>query len=601
MSKRPEERHPSMSALRLALSNLERNARTAGHFRPHTPVSESSAPNVRLRFLALGGSAMLLGLLGAASAVSGITALALEGLVPSASEAVLWTLTLGMTVGLLILWLQRLGRSIWGNSAKLLDRLPRLRGPLIGGLVMYGLCSLLLRVGREVIPHFAESSRFDRWPDLAWPGWSVLLALAAACAAVGVAVHQRYWEPMTPRQRWIWGPVAAATSALLLLSFVRPEWLARSVSSLVPAASSSGARSPHEGVTATGELRANSAALSGAPPDAGAVRDAGAAHGGGSLPAPADELDSGVVPIARSMRALDGDRVAPAASPAFSNATPPPNAAPPNAPAASVSAPSSTAPNSGFARSPGASSSTLASVPSRPAAPAASTAPSAASASPTPSSSNASPAGPPSTTIPPASLPARPADRFEMLRARAIAQSERSQELADAVRTLEQLLKAAPERASDPIVRTILIKAAGSDGEASREAFRVMGDGMGTKGPDLLYDLMLDQPALAERAKHRLSRFKTRRHFSPQLSIAWDLRFSPSCGSRYSLLDRANELGDQRSVDTLSALLGKPEKCGPSRGLPCLPRCQKEAVGFTRSIELITKRLRAGEREAKAQ
>jgi serine/threonine protein kinase len=597
MSKRPEERHPSMSALRLALSNLERNTRAAGHFRARGPAPESNTPNVRLRFLALGGSALSLAILGAASAVSGITALALEGLVPSASEAVLWTLTLGVTVGLLLLWLQRLGRSIWGNSAKLLDRLPRLRGPLIGGLVMYGLCSLFLRVGREVIPHFAESSRFDRWPDLAWPGWSVLLALAAACAAVGVAVHQRYWEPMTPRQRWIWGPIAAATSALLLLSFVRPEWLARSVSSLVPAGSLRGPSSSHDGVTATGELRAKSGSIPGVPHDAGAVRDAGSAHGGGSLPASPDHLDSGVVPIARSMRALDGERVAPVASASIPNV-----ATAPNAPPASLSAPSSPAPSSDSASSPATGSSTLASVPSRPNAPAVSTAPAATGPSATPSSgSHDLPASPaPKTAIPLASLPARPADRFEMLRAHAIAQAERTPELADAVRTLEQLLKAAPERASDPIVRTILIKAAGSDGEASREAFRVMGDGMGTKGPDLLYDLMLDQPALAERAKHRLSRFKTRRHFSPQLSIAWDLRFSTSCGSRYSLLDRANELGDQRSVDTLSALLGKPEKCGPSRGLPCLPRCQKEAVGFTRSIEVITKRLRASEREAKA-
>jgi hypothetical protein len=216
------------------------------------------------------------------------------------------------------------------------------------------------------------------------------------------------------------------------------------------------------------------------------------------------------------------------------------------------------------------------------------------------STANSSSGGSSSIATPLASLPTRPADRIELLRARAIAQSERSAELAEAVRTLEQLLKAAPERASDPIVRNILVKAAASQGEASREAFRVMSDGMGSKGPDLLYDLMLGEPALAERAKHRLTRFKTRRHFSPQLSIAWDLRFSPSCGSRYSLIERANELGDQRSIDTLSALVGKPEKCGALGGLPCLPYCQKEAVGFTRSIELITKRLRGSEREAKA-
>jgi hypothetical protein len=111
---------------------------------------------------------------------------------------------------------------------------------------------------------------------------------------------------------------------------------------------------------------------------------------------------------------------------------------------------------------------------------------------------------------------------------------------------------------------------------------------------------MLDEPALAERAKHTLSRFRVRRLFSPQLAIAYDLRFSTNCGSRYSLLDRADEIGDQRSIDTLSALLGKPEKCGAAGTLPCLPLCLREAVAFTRSIEQMSKRLRAGEREAKA-
>jgi tRNA A-37 threonylcarbamoyl transferase component Bud32 len=603
MSKRPEERHPSMSALRLALSNLERGTRSP-QIGAQAPAPKRGHGSVRLRFLALGGTALGVAVLAISSAVTGITLLSLDELAPTSSEAALWTVVLAATVGLLLLWLQRMVKSIWSNSAKVLDRLPHLRAPLIGGLVVYGFCSLLLRVAREVVPRFVEGTAFDGYPDLAWPGWSVLLSLAALAAAVGVAVHDRYWQPMSLRQRWVWGPLAGASAAVVLLSLARPDLLARSLASWVPSASLGGAGSAADHVAPTtglGSMGSATALVVGVTRDAGVPAGdesapiAEGSAGLGVIPVPIsspdgashDVVDAGLGAVATAER-VDTER-APQAPNAPASLPPPVSVMPP----ANLPSPASLLPPADLP--PPAS---LLPPPSSP-APAISVPP----VSSPPATTPTPPASSPSRSIsPPPSIapPRMGGDRTETLKARAIAQSEQPAELVEAVRTLAQLLKIAPDRANDPAVRRILTKAAAAEGDASREAFRVMGEGMGRRGPDLLYELMLEEPALAERAKHTLSRFRVRRHFSPQLSIAWDLRFSTNCGSRYSLLDRANQIGDQRSIDTLSALLGKPEKCGTDGTLPCLPRCMKEAIGFTRAIEQIARRLRAGEREAKA-
>jgi serine/threonine protein kinase len=558
MSKRPEERHPSMSALRLALSNLERGTRSV--HAAHGRDGDSSVRSVRLRFVALAGTALLLALLAMASALSGITALCLEASLVSVTWAkVLLPLALGAGVGLLLRCLLGLGRSIWGNSAKLFDQLPRLRAPLLAGLGVYGLGSLLLRVVREVLPGYVLSAALDRLPDVAWPGWSVLLSVAALLGAIAVAVHQRYWPTLSVRQRWVWGPLATASAGVLLLAIARPELFAHGVGSVTPTAGVGSA-----GAASGGADLPSLPSLSNAPivvaawntdagADAGAGASAGASAGATEAPPPLGSLDAGGAPEVLEPSPPVGNAGVPSSVPALV--------------AARAHAPPAPAEHLAVAPTPIAASTPVKAATSTRAATAA-----------TP----------------------RGGGPLEALKAKALAASRRTPELTNAVHIVEQLLKIAPDKASDPVVRSILRKAAVAEGQSSRDAFRVMSNSMGSKGPDLLYDLMLEQPALAERAKLELRKFRVRKHFTPALAIAYDLRFSPSCGSRYSLLDRASEVGDQRSIDTLSALLGKPEKCGRALSVPCLPRCRKEALGFTRSIERMTKRLRAGEREAKA-
>jgi hypothetical protein len=125
-----------------------------------------------------------------------------------------------------------------------------------------------------------------------------------------------------------------------------------------------------------------------------------------------------------------------------------------------------------------------------------------------------------------------------------------------------------------------------------------MTSSMGSEGPDLLYEIMTERPSLSDQAKFFLSRTRVRKLFSPELAIAYDLRFSPSCSSRRGLLKRASEIGDQRSINTLAALLDNPPRCGEPGRFPCLELCRDEELHFTKTIDAIVRRVRGNERAA---
>jgi tRNA A-37 threonylcarbamoyl transferase component Bud32 len=199
----------------------------------------------------------------------------------------------------------------------------------------------------------------------------------------------------------------------------------------------------------------------------------------------------------------------------------------------------------------------------------------------------------PAPAAPVAALPSP----IQSLKDRLAAQAARGAML-DAVQTAEQLLGLSMEAAADPEVRRVLTRAANTEGDASRAALELMSKGMGSAGPDMLYDLMLTRPSLFKRARFKLSRFRVRPLFSPELAVAYDLRFAATCGGRMSLLKQANEVGDQRSINVLSALAGKFPRCGRNGRSHCLPLCPKESEELSRSIDTITRRLRGGDRTA---
>jgi serine/threonine protein kinase len=179
----------------------------------------------------------------------------------------------------------------------------------------------------------------------------------------------------------------------------------------------------------------------------------------------------------------------------------------------------------------------------------------------------------------------------EVLRPLLYAFASRATGLADAMATAGRLLKVAPEDARDSDLRYLVRKAATSPGEASRIAFELMSDSMGTTGPDLLYDLFVAEPRVARQAELLLNSPKVQMHFSPALAVAYDLRRASTCASRVALLARAAALGDRRSVAILSPLSASSKRgCGRFKRSPCLPACPEEARAYLQTITKILER-----------
>ncbi len=546
MAKEPEQRFPSMSALRLALSNLEArsHARRAGKA-PRLPLA--GPIGVRWRFAALASSAALLGAAALVSVLAGFLASSGGGLQLSTGERAVLSVGLGALVGAALLLLWRFQRSTWRDTAKLSDWLPKLRFPVLTAIVVYGLASFGLRFAEGVLANVPQGAVLQLASRPAWPGWSALLASLALLAGVVAALHQSWWRPMRPSLRWAWGSAVAATVALGALAFVHQGSLQRGARGK-DQASGAGPEGP-----AFVQAPALAPQPSPAPPaaaDAGPGTDAGLALSDGGLLA----LHDTAAPVLHDPRQVP------------------------------LTAPSPAPSSAAFAAGSASSAS-----------------PGAASARPERLLVTAlsSPAGPQREALPAPALkaPAGAPKSADDWKARAVEYARTPADLPAAVEALEKMLQLAPERAGDPDVRRIMVAAATSSGEASPAAFRLMSNAMGSKGPDLLYDLMLEHPELADRAKFRLTRYSVRRHFSPQLSIAFDLRFAATCAGRTSMLQRAHELGDERSINVLSSLVSPAPSCGKG-GSRCAVACPREAALFARSIERIAQRLRASQREA---
>ena len=184
-------------------------------------------------------------------------------------------------------------------------------------------------------------------------------------------------------------------------------------------------------------------------------------------------------------------------------------------------------------------------------------------------------------------------DDPEPLHALVLAYASRASTLAEAVETTKGLLTVAPEQSHDPEIRYIVSKAAQTSGRAADLAFAVMRQYMGNAGADLLYDLALRKPTLESRAGGLLAELRREKKLSAALSIAYDLRYAPSCSARLRLLSRAAELGDERSVAVLAALSTKPVDCRKKRRTVCKVPCEQEAKQFRHTIDLIARRPRA--------
>jgi hypothetical protein len=178
-----------------------------------------------------------------------------------------------------------------------------------------------------------------------------------------------------------------------------------------------------------------------------------------------------------------------------------------------------------------------------------------------------------------------------------IAFASRSTGLADAMVVATRLFDAAPEQAADEDLRFLVKKAAGTPGETSRLAFAALTEHMGSAGPDLLYELMLNDVKTTQRARDLLATPAVRSRASPALSVAYDLRLTSTCSAKVPLLSRAAELGDDRTISILSPLAtGRPKGCGRRKRDPCPPPCAEEAKRFNETIARIVARGAAARR-----
>ncbi len=179
-----------------------------------------------------------------------------------------------------------------------------------------------------------------------------------------------------------------------------------------------------------------------------------------------------------------------------------------------------------------------------------------------------------------------------------LAFASRATGFADAMAMTRSLLTVAPEKSSSEALGLLVKRSAQTPGAASALAFEIMSEKLGSRGPDLLFELSQQDPKGKEagikardQALLLLEKDSVRAHFSPALRIAMDLDKAPTCQARLPLLSRASSLGDERSVAILNPLAaGSKRGCGKWKNLPCPATCKAEAPAYLDAVRAISAR-----------
>jgi serine/threonine-protein kinase len=135
---------------------------------------------------------------------------------------------------------------------------------------------------------------------------------------------------------------------------------------------------------------------------------------------------------------------------------------------------------------------------------------------------------------------------------------------ADAMGAVTKLVALSDRAKDDDEVSEAVTAAMAGPAESTDAAFALLEGGLGTKGPDLLYELSTTKgvaPRTLTRLKQTLAKPQVKGRMSPALAIALELRAASGCESKKSLLGRAKEQGDARSLASLRNLQA-PKGCG---------------------------------------
>ncbi|APR88175.1 serine/threonine protein kinase [Minicystis rosea] len=210
MSKRPEDRYPSMAELDADLAAYEPGeATTLMSLTPTTggirstgsEFVRSASLDKQVRTVALARPMILLlsvlGTFWAAGslvlAITGIIRLARGGGAKANLEVVdAILLSFGVLFTALtpvILAGRHLAKNVWGNSMKAVELAEKLRRPVVVGLSAYGFATLLVRLLESVLLRHAVG--------VAWPWWDVVLFAIGGIAAGGTYVLTMLEKPKT--------------------------------------------------------------------------------------------------------------------------------------------------------------------------------------------------------------------------------------------------------------------------------------------------------------------------------------------------------------------------------------------------------------------
>ncbi len=137
---------------------------------------------------------------------------------------------------------------------------------------------------------------------------------------------------------------------------------------------------------------------------------------------------------------------------------------------------------------------------------------------------------------------------------------------------LAERVRGKPAVASAPETREKLLEFV-DDPRTATEALRVVASLPGSIGPDLLYEVWTGTPQRNDTtrlAEELVYSREVRAKASPSLLVALDLRHAEACDAVATILPRAIQHGDSRSLRMLGKLLRRTG-CGPRKSEDCYP------------------------------
>lgn len=162
---------------------------------------------------------------------------------------------------------------------------------------------------------------------------------------------------------------------------------------------------------------------------------------------------------------------------------------------------------------------------------------------------------------------------------------ERAMELAEKLHAID------PRALLDPVVENAIVEAATGPGPGRARALSILAARMGSRGPDLLWDLAHGSSGAKADARNLLARAEVQARGTPALQVATALDGAKSCEDKAALLDRVRQHGDERSVDILRPLtVGSKTGCGFLSLGACAARCHKQAAEMREAIAAVGKR-----------